>query len=908
MIRRLVRAACRTGVSALVLLSCCAAASGSPDDRVRFLARVDSLHVAHRVAAAESLLAPRLAEARAASDSSFVLPLVAKLGRLHASYGRPRTGEPLLAEAADLAAALRDTLRWCDALRWLGYALDQQGRPAEAGEIYVRLRGLAVATADSRHEAWSLVGLAYLATRAGRYADAERDYLRAADLFHALGDAQPEVWALSGLGAALHEAGRLDAARACYERVLALARDVGYEAVAAMAENNLGALVFAVGDPGEALAHYRNALAIQRSLAQRQDAVVTGGNIADCLLELGRYDEAEVLLDELRAECVAGGFLDRTPSVHARLVQLRRLQGRQREAAAIARGVLADDAGVVDIGDRVKHLVGLSQALAAQDSLGAALAVLAEGAARWGAQAGGESALRLRLELGRAEAAAGRDAEAVATLDGVVVTARAEGLVRPLFAALTARAAAQRRLGHAAAALAGLREAARVWETVRDAPRDPQWREQRGATGGGLAAALASAVLAEDAGRDAAAFDEIQVFKARTLSERIGLGGTGPRTPVGAAELGASVLDEGELLLDYYLGAEESLVFAVSREGVRIARLGPAAVLEGRARLFRDLVAFAPATPGVEALETAAVHLAALVFGDLEELVAGSEHVVAIPDGALNLVPFSLLTPGRVGWTRAPSATILAALREQAPERPAGEGVLAFASSRTRDGRRLPGAVREVRSLASRYRDVTTVITGAGSSGGAPDLEDLPGYAVLHLATHARADDQSPWASTILVDPDASGEEAAWRADRIAHLSLRADLVVLSACETASGRVLSGEGVLGLSSAFLAAGAPALLATLWPVDDAATAVMMEEFYRELASGLPAATALDRARSVVRQVPATHHPFYWSGFVLIGDGHTCVDLTPRPSRVPAVAGVGILALLLALRVLHRRRSH
>ena len=885
--------------------------ASSLSDRTAFLARLDTLHVEHRVDEVEAIIAPLLLEARAESDSSFLQPLVAKLGRLHASYGRPREGEPLLAEAADLAAARQDTLGWCDALRWLGLAVEQQGRQDEARAIYRKLRDLALATDDTRHEAWSLVGLAFLATRNGLYTDAERDYRRAADLFHERGEVQPEVWALNGLAVALQDAGRTSDAVFCLNRVVGLACDVGYEAVEALAENNLGALEYATGDPGLAQRHYERAYELQIALAQRQDAVITGGNEVDCLIELGRYKEAEALLDDLQSVCRDGGFRDREPAVKIRRARLRRLQGRNREAKQIVREALVSDSEVLDIEDRCECLMGLATSLASEDSLEAALAVLEDGTRRWGSRTGGQTAVNLSLALGRAEFQAGRDERSVATLTRVAEQARSQTLVRHLFEALELRAAAEHRLGRDAEALASLRDAALVWEDVRDAPRDPAWREQRSAAGGRIAADLAGIMLGH---RDptegiAAAFDAVQVFKARTMAERIrdrrGVDTQRPaRKPTTAAELQTQVLAEGELLLDYYLGDEESYLFVVGGDGVEVVRLAAGDELEAKARILRDVMSTWPRDGHGEAVSTIGVTMAGELFGEAAPRIAASHKLVVIPDGALNLVPYEALSTAGSVWSRCPSATILAGLRVDDDDRSRGEGILAFASEQMGDGRPLPGAVSEARSLAARYEHVDLHVAGLLSPP--LDAEELRGRSVLHLATHARADDRRPWWSEIDLGPGGDGEpHATLRADVIAVSDYAADLVVLSACETAGGRILSGEGVLGLSSAFLAAGSPVVVATLWPVEDQAAYAFMEGFYRALASGRTVAEALAAAGEGLRKDPATAHPFYWSAFVAVGDGDVTIDLRPKRHRATS-AGVVIVGLAVGILLIRRRR--
>jgi hypothetical protein len=161
-------------------------------------------------------------------------------------------------------------------------------------------------------------------------------------------------------------------------------------------------------------------------------------------------------------------------------------------------------------------------------------------------------------------------------------------------------------------------------------------------------------------------------------------------------------------------------------------------------------------------------------------------------------------------------------------------------------------------------------------------------YAAIHFAGH-RTRRSLPWRSRLAVRdapalPDTLGIEASLadsaaassdrlRAEAIAAQPIDANLVVLSSCETASGRIVSGEGIAGLTSAFLAAGAPAAIATLWPVEDATTARLVRSFYGGLARGLPAAEALRSAQRLILRSPATAAPFYWAGFVLVGDGNT-----------------------------------
>jgi CHAT domain-containing protein len=209
-----------------------------------------------------------------------------------------------------------------------------------------------------------------------------------------------------------------------------------------------------------------------------------------------------------------------------------------------------------------------------------------------------------------------------------------------------------------------------------------------------------------------------------------------------------------------------------------------------------------------------------------------------------------------------------------------------------------------VDQLGRNYRDVEVVLAGRD----APLAHDstLRSYRVLHVAAHTRVDDQHPWRSGIALGGLSAGASAGWRASDIASRRLNASLAVLSGCESAGGRALTGEGVQGLSTAFLSAGVPAVVATLWPVSDHASARLMESFYRSLGRGESASAALRRAQLELARDTATRAPFYWAGFVLVGDPDVRVDLERRADTRAIAIAVAAGALLIAAGLWQRRR--
>jgi tetratricopeptide (TPR) repeat protein len=901
-------------LAAMIGFNCLTAAAPSIESQDQILAHIDSLHAARQVEATRIYIEPFLADARAAGDSVFVLPLVAKLGRLWAAFGEPRQGEPLLREAAELAAALDDSLPWCDALRWLGYSVEQQGRSTEAVAIYEKQLEISRARGDQLHEGWALVGLAYRAGQEGRYGDSITDYLRASRIFRELDETPAAVWTLNGLGAALQQNGQFEEAARIYGEVAELAKEIGYVAVEALALNNQASMEFSLGDPGVAMEYFRRAGQLQRQISQNQDAVSSGTNEAISLYHLGRLDEAVVLLESLLEECERGNFFDRESYVLRVLADVRRAQGRLHEAAAIYRRILVRDDASLDLQSRIESLTGLAAAMAEMDSSAAALDILLTEENLHRSQMHGVKRVEFEQVVGDRLLETGQFAAALTRYEYVIEATTEAGLQGHRILGLAGAARCRRALGQPEEALALLREASRSWEDTRGAPRDPEWREQRGSSGRLVYSQLAALILGSenpDQSRMAEAFDAVQAFKGRTLAERIGRPDHKSGWPVMTLHLlQTEVLKEGEIFLDAYLGPTESVLFAVTTDECRAVFLDDEKTLTGRLRLHHELLSTSPPPEyrdrALEVAEAAGKNLGREILGKVAPLIEKSGRVIFAPDGPLNLVPLVTVAPARepgTVWLRVPSATILGYFRRNgAKATTRGQGILAAAATATPGGLPLPGAVQEVKQLARRYRGVDLRLAGSGDAPLVPT--DLARYDILHLATHARVDDQRPWSSEIVLD--ANDPDGRLLAGEIAELDLSARLAVLSACETGSGRILSGEGVLGLSSGFMSAGVPVVVASLWPVADEVTTVLMGRFYEGLSRGNDPATALALAQNIVRSDPATAHPFHWAGFVVMGDGTVPVVLEIRPRPGPVAGFFIATGMIIVLVIFVRKR--
>jgi CHAT domain-containing protein len=149
----------------------------------------------------------------------------------------------------------------------------------------------------------------------------------------------------------------------------------------------------------------------------------------------------------------------------------------------------------------------------------------------------------------------------------------------------------------------------------------------------------------------------------------------------------------------------------------------------------------------------------------------------------------------------------------------------------------------------------------------------LSRFRIVHFATHGLTDERFPMRSAlVLSDPQDPSEDGFLAASEIYPLRLDAELVVLSACETGMGKMVRGEGVLGLPRALLFAGASNVVMSLWSVSDEATAELMTRFYEEMTDRKrPPAQALARAKVSMLESERWSHPFYWAGFVFLGPG-------------------------------------
>jgi CHAT domain-containing protein/Tfp pilus assembly protein PilF len=347
--------------------------------------------------------------------------------------------------------------------------------------------------------------------------------------------------------------------------------------------------------------------------------------------------------------------------------------------------------------------------------------------------------------------------------------------------------------------------------------------------------------------------------------------------------------------LEFVVTETRTCLFVVKRDATGGATVRVHTIAMGREDLGRRVEHFRQQIAGRDlGFQATATELFNLLLGPAKEQLKGPASLVIVPDGPLWDLPFqALYSGGSYLWEKceiayAPSLSVLRemtrlhdkraagranplsllAMGNPSPEKAGGAGAGTLAGSGTPAP--LPDVEDQVKRIGSLYGSRAKVCVG-------PDAaeerfkQEAGSYGILHLATHGILVDSNPLYSHLIMSHEA-GEDGHLEAREILRLRLKADLVVLSACETARGRFGAGEGMIGLSWALFVAGCPATVVSQWSVDAAATTTLMVGFHGQLQKpGISKAAALRRAALDVMRNPRYRHPFYWAGFILVGDG-------------------------------------
>jgi CHAT domain-containing protein len=351
-----------------------------------------------------------------------------------------------------------------------------------------------------------------------------------------------------------------------------------------------------------------------------------------------------------------------------------------------------------------------------------------------------------------------------------------------------------------------------------------------------------------------------------------------PATTVSGTQ---ALLDGQTTLVAYYLTDENALAFVLARDDYHVVELSAsAAEIDQAVESFRSLGLANLGNPNPRSLGD----LYAWLVAPLDTYLT-TPKVGIIPHQALHYVPFAALSNGEQGFGERfalfylPSAGTLPFIQAKAGREETAPLILGDPETDNPALPRLEHAAQEAALVAELFG--SEPLLGAEASEGQVRAQ-AGGAGVLHLAAHGTFNPAAPLFSRLWLAPGGD-DDGRLNVHEVYELDLgRADLVVLSACETQMGELSAGDEVVGLTRAFLY-GAPTVVASLWSVDDAATGVLMTRFYEHLLAGKGKAEALQAAQAEVRADPAHPewaHPYYWAAFVLSGDPGT---VSPPPLK-------------------------
>jgi CHAT domain-containing protein/tetratricopeptide (TPR) repeat protein len=761
---------------------------------------------------------------RAAGDLGGQGMALNNLGELHKILGERQRALSLFREALPLMRDAGQLRRSADALLNMGDIYNALARPVEATAFFEQALAIERATGDKRNEARAarLLGAAFV--QRGQLATASRHYARALMLAREVGDRGAEGDALHGRGELAAAAGRHEQAMSDFTLALEAHRQ-------ASSAHGQGADLHATGEVLATHGKHASALdAFERALALRRVADDRVGE-AETRYQLARLRAAEGALDTARTEIESSIALAESQRTNLATPGLR---------TSYFSTVQTYYRWYVDL------LMRLHDAQPRAGFARRALDVSERSRAR---------GLLDRLNEAGADVLADVDPELV----------QRQHRIRQMISV------------------------------------DANRRDELPAT--------ATAERRDLDTNIASLLTEYEAVQAEILETSQRYAALAQPTPLGDTGIQA-LLDDDTTLVVYVLGIEKVYAWVITRSDIRVTTLGDPRRLE---RLTRRALAAMASNPFTVTASPRA--LAALSSVVLEPIGAAlrTRRVAIVLDGALEYVPVGALPAPRSLAPLEPAPAVAAAGRPLIADRevvylPSASalGTLRSARSRRRspealiavladpvfaaDDPRVPArraidpAVPPPPRLASTRKEAQAIADIAGSnarvaldfhaSRDAALAGDLGRFSIVHFATHAVIDDRHPELAGIMlsrVTADGRPQDGLLRLHDVYGLRWSADLVVLSACRTALGPEIRGEGLVSLVDGFMAAGARRVVASLWTVDDDATAELMRAFYTALLRDrLEAPAALCRAQLHVRQQARWQEPFYWAAFVLQGD--------------------------------------
>ncbi len=837
--------------------------------------------------------------ARQIGDKSEIARALSAIGVVHAMQSDYSVALQHFQESLTLREALGDAAGIAGALNNIGNVQREQGNYDQALDAFQKSLTLSEASGDEAETARASGNLANIHSSQGDYARALAYYQKSLILFEALDSKAEIARTLTNIGIVYSLQGDSAQALAYYQKSMPVYESVGDKVGIAMALDNIGDTHWERGKYIQALDYYLKSATMSEAFGYKELNAYTLSHIGRAYTSQGDYvkgleycQKGLTALESLGDKAGIAYALSNIANIHF-------AQSNYTQALEYYQKCLA-------ISEVLGIKIMIAEALTSAGRSYRALNQLTQSRRAF------EEAINT-IETLRAQVA-GAEKEQQSFFETKL--APYQGMVELLAAQNQSDAALAYAERAKARALLDALQSGRI--NVTKAMTAAEKERERGFNN--QLVSLNTQISRENLRPqpDAARLNDLntQLQKARLDYEafQTGLYAAHPELKVQRGEAQPLTLEQARdllpdargALLEYVVTNEKTYLFALTGNAAGKTvdlKVYPLEIkskeLSARAAKFRETLA--KGSPG---FRQPARELYNLLLKPAAAQLQGKTSLVIVPDGALWELPFqALLTASNrylledCAIAYAPSLTALremTRLRDGKKDSTNYPTLLAFgnpalgnqtitrAKSVLMDEKLdpLPEAERQVNTLKQIYGATKSkVYTGAEAREERAKAE-AGGYRILHLATHGILNDSSPMYSRVLLsqaDGDAN-EDGLLEAWEIMKMDLKADLAVLSACETARGRVGAGEGMIGLSWALFVAGCPTTVVSQWKVESTSTTELMVEFHRQLKSQMAspsgyfsAARALREAALKLQRMSAYRHPFYWAGFVVAGKG-------------------------------------
>ncbi len=743
---------------------------------------------------------------------------------------------------------------------------------------------------DRLWEATVILNTGAVYQRLGDLDRALSHFKQAHQIFHDVNETANEAGALSVIGGVHYLKGEYQIALSHFKHVLSVTQAIDDKKFQSNALRKIGAVYSSLGDKKKALIYYKRALSLHIAAGERQGVALSHSEIGKLYRDMNMYGEANkhyqraLELNHVRGDRFAESqTLYSLAMIEREIGQLAKSRSHIETASALVETLRAE---VASPNLRATYFASIRQFF--------------------------EFHIDLLMLQNQRDPSKGLDAEALKVSEG----ARSRSLLELLTEART-----------------DIRRGAdpRLVERERELQKQIEDQAKRKVALIDAKAPITELVMvskeidALNAERDRV---ESQIRSQSPLYASL----IKPR-PASLEEV-QRLLDDNTILLEYTLGNERSYLWVVTRVGLRSYKLPNRPAIEKAAvEVYKLLTMSQSAGQTNKQLEDKywqkASELSRMILGKVADQLS-NKRLLIVADGVLQYIPFQALPDPRIvksaemeplmvnhDIVNLPSASTLAVMRSQTAHRahpPKTIAVFAdpvFQEDDTRLIGKLKSQTEQQAALSSsnvRSSSITTALGGmrvgrdyrrlswtkdeAEAVIAATDTPDrlvwrgfdanranaispeLSKYRIIHFATHGDLDTENPELSAIVLsfyNSQGQKQEGYLRLHDIYNLNLPADLIVLSACETALGKEIKGEGLIGLTRGFMYAGASRVMASLWKVEDRSTAELMKHFYKHLLKDkMSSAAALRQAQLAVRNQPQWRLPYHWAGFVLQGE--------------------------------------